>query len=169
MDAAAELGKNLVISKHQIQPEYGDEQADAGRDCRTRLSRDQILRRERGQGNINFPCSADHVQDWQHYPVDPRSCYMCDNTTYGGGGSTMQCIFCYCHECVVCVVCCHLIYSGRRTCGRTSRGHTGGRAHRISPPSCCGACLNFNREKDPAIPFFPSSTVKYIEFGVPTN
>ena len=22
---------------HQIQPEYGDEQADAGRDCRTRL------------------------------------------------------------------------------------------------------------------------------------
>ena len=31
MDAAAELGKNPV-SKHQIQPEYGDEQADAGRD-----------------------------------------------------------------------------------------------------------------------------------------
>ena len=25
------------------------------------VSRDQILRRERGQGNINFPCSADHV------------------------------------------------------------------------------------------------------------
>ena len=31
MDAAAELGKNPV-SKHQIQSEYGDEQADAGRD-----------------------------------------------------------------------------------------------------------------------------------------
>ena len=31
MDAAAELGSNPV-SKHQIQPEYGDEQADAGRD-----------------------------------------------------------------------------------------------------------------------------------------
>ena len=31
MDAAAELGRNL-LSKHQIQPEYGDEQADAGRD-----------------------------------------------------------------------------------------------------------------------------------------
>ena len=28
---AAELGRNSV-SKHQIQPEYGDEQADAGRD-----------------------------------------------------------------------------------------------------------------------------------------
>ena len=31
MDAAAELGRNPV-SKHQIQPEYGDGQADAGRD-----------------------------------------------------------------------------------------------------------------------------------------
>ena len=38
MDAAAEIGRNPV-SKHQIQPEYGDEQADAGRDCRTRLAR----------------------------------------------------------------------------------------------------------------------------------
>ena len=25
----------------------------------------QVLRRERGQGNINFPCPADHEQDWQ--------------------------------------------------------------------------------------------------------
>ena len=31
MDPAAELGRNPV-SKHQIQLEYGDEQADAGRD-----------------------------------------------------------------------------------------------------------------------------------------
>ena len=31
MDAAAEFGRNPV-SKHRIQPEYGDEQADAGRD-----------------------------------------------------------------------------------------------------------------------------------------
>ena len=38
--------------------------------------------------------------------------------------------------------------------GRTSRGHTGGRSHRIShPPSFCGAYLNFSREKDSAIPF----------------
>ena len=38
--------------------------------------------------------------------------------------------------------------------GRTSRGHTGGRSHRIShPPSFCGACLNFSREKDSAILF----------------
>ena len=58
MDAAAELGRNPV-SKHQIQPEYGDEQAGAGRDCRAEpVSRDQIRRRERGQGYIMFPCSA---------------------------------------------------------------------------------------------------------------
>ena len=32
------------------------------------VSRDQILRRERGQGKSHFlPCSADHVQDWQPY------------------------------------------------------------------------------------------------------
>ena len=38
------------------------------------VSGDQILRREQaGQGNINFPCSADHEQDWQPYPVDPYS------------------------------------------------------------------------------------------------
>ena len=35
------------------------------------VSRDQILRHARGQGNIDFPCSADHEQDWQPYPVDP--------------------------------------------------------------------------------------------------
>ena len=32
--------------------------------------RDQILMRERGQGNIDFPCSADHVQEWQPYVPD---------------------------------------------------------------------------------------------------
>ena len=37
------------------------------------VPRDQILRHERGQGNIHFPCSADHEQDWQPYPVDPYS------------------------------------------------------------------------------------------------
>ena len=35
------------------------------------VSRDQILRHERGEGNIHFPFSADHEQDWQPYPVDP--------------------------------------------------------------------------------------------------
>ena len=77
MDAASELGRNPV-SKHQIQPEYGDEQADAGRDCRTRLAKPNS--HERGHGKNIFSCSADHVQDWQPYPVDPYSCYMCDHT-----------------------------------------------------------------------------------------
>ena len=45
------------------------------------VSRDQILRHARGQGNINFPCSADHEQDWQPYPVDPYSA-VCDDHTY---------------------------------------------------------------------------------------
>ena len=43
------------------------------------------------------------------------------------------------------------IYSGRQTRGRTSRGHTVGRSHRICPPSSCSACLNFYREKDSAV------------------
>ena len=45
------------------------------------VSRDQILRHARGQGNIPFPCSADHEQDWQPYPVDPYSA-ICDDHTY---------------------------------------------------------------------------------------
>ena len=48
------------------------------------VSRDKILRRIRGQGNMNFPCSADHEQDWQPCPVDPYSCYMCDHTYIHG-------------------------------------------------------------------------------------
>ena len=45
------------------------------------VSRGQILRHKRGQGNIHFPCSADHEQDWQPYPVDPHSA-ICDDHTY---------------------------------------------------------------------------------------
>ena len=44
------------------------------------VSRDQVLRRGRGQENIYFLYSADHEQDWQPYPVDPYSSYMCDHT-----------------------------------------------------------------------------------------
>ena len=31
-----------------------------------------------GEGNINIPCSADHEQDWQPYPVDAQS-PVCDD------------------------------------------------------------------------------------------
>ena len=44
------------------------------------VSRDPILRRERGQGNIYFPSSADDEQDWQPYPVDPYAA-ICDDHT----------------------------------------------------------------------------------------
>ena len=55
------------------------------------VSRDQTLRRERGQGNIHLPCSADHEQDWQPYPVDPypflyvMTIHINISVQYGGG------------------------------------------------------------------------------------
>ena len=67
MDAVAQLGRNLG-SKDQIQSEYGDEQADAGRDCRTCLARPNSQARTRTG-------KADDEQDWQPYPIDPYSCY----------------------------------------------------------------------------------------------
>ena len=71
MDAAAELGRNPV-SKHQIQPEYEGEQADAERDCRTRLARPNSLAgTQTGKYSFFLFSCADHVQDWQPYPVDP--------------------------------------------------------------------------------------------------
>ena len=52
MDAIAELERNPA-SKHQIQPEYRDEQADAGRDCQTRLARPNSQART-GTGKYSF-------------------------------------------------------------------------------------------------------------------
>ena len=60
----------------------------------------------------------------------------------------------YWYEVCVCVCVFFPFILDIKFVGRTSRGHTGGRSHRIShPPSFCGACLNFSREKDSAIPF----------------
>ena len=54
MDATAELGRNPV-SKHQIQPDYGDEQAGTGRDCRTRLAKPNFQARTRtGQYHVSL-------------------------------------------------------------------------------------------------------------------
>ena len=80
MDAAAELGRNPV-SKHHFQPEYGEMSRLTRDGTAESVSRDQIFRHARGQGNIIFPCSADHEQDWQPYPVDPYSA-ICDDHTY---------------------------------------------------------------------------------------
>ena len=44
------------------------------------VSRDQILRHERDREIFMFPCSGDHEQDWQPYPVDPYSYDMSEHT-----------------------------------------------------------------------------------------
>ena len=55
MDAVTKLGRNPA-SKHQIQPEYRDEQADAGWDCRTRLARpNSQTRTNADRGIFIFP------------------------------------------------------------------------------------------------------------------
>ena len=46
----------------------------------TRLARPDSQART-GTGGYYFPCSADHEQDWQPYPVDPYSA-ICDDHTY---------------------------------------------------------------------------------------
>ena len=70
MDVAAEIGRNPV-SKHQIQREYGELSRLTRDGTAEPASRDQIIRRERGQGSVHVPRSADHEQDWQPYLVDP--------------------------------------------------------------------------------------------------
>ena len=56
MDAAAELGRNPVRKHHNVQPEYGDEQTDAGRDCRTNPSRTTKFSGANADGEISiFP------------------------------------------------------------------------------------------------------------------
>ena len=43
----------------------------SNRSCETKFSGANADR----EGNVNFTCSADHVQDWhQPYPVDPCVC-----------------------------------------------------------------------------------------------
>ena len=49
-----ELGRNPV-SKHQIQPEYGDEQADARRDCRTPSSETEFFGTNGDREILIFP------------------------------------------------------------------------------------------------------------------
>ena len=60
MDAAAELGRNPVSTRFSLSREMSRLTRDGTAEP---VSRDQILRHERGQGNINFLCSADHEQD----------------------------------------------------------------------------------------------------------
>ena len=165
------------------------------------VSRDQILRHARGQGNVHFPCSADHEQDWQPYPVDPYSeLYVMTIHTYytrhytvdpklpplGNpfkyhveedlslqpiyeitvvhyyyivfGCRTTLFLFCFCCFSVVPACVCVCVFSSHSFWTSSSldvpAGVTQEEGHRIfNPPSFCGACLDFCREKDSAIPF----------------
>ena len=78
LDAAAGLGRNPVSTRFSLSMEMSRLTRDGTAEP---VSRDQIIRHARGQGNIHFPCSADHEQDWQSYPVDPYSA-ICDDHTY---------------------------------------------------------------------------------------
>ena len=76
MDAAAELGRNPVFSLSM-------EMSRLTRGGTAKpVSRDQNLRHARGQGNINFPCSADHEQDWQPYRLIYTLLYVLTKHTY---------------------------------------------------------------------------------------
>ena len=80
MDAAAEIGRNPV-SKIKPDLSWVWKVSRLMRDGTAEpVSRDQILRRERGQEKVHFPYSADHERDWQPCPVDPYSA-ICDDHT----------------------------------------------------------------------------------------
>ena len=70
MDTAAELGRIPVSTRFSLSMEMSRLTRDGTAEP---VSQFQILRRERGQGNIHFPCSAENEQDWQAYRVDPYS------------------------------------------------------------------------------------------------
>ena len=81
------------------------------------VSLDQILRRER------FPCSTDHKQDWQHYPVDPYSALSHDHTYING---TSSCA-----------------WLASPACGKLKREHTGLLStRRLNLALSLSACLN---------------------------
>ena len=58
------------MNKNQVHPQVwrmGELTRDGTAET---ASRDQIVRHERGHGNINFPCLADLGQNWQSYRVN---------------------------------------------------------------------------------------------------
>ena len=62
MDAAAKLRRNPVVStRFSVSMEMSKLTRDGTAEP---VSRDQMFRHARGQGNIHFPCSADYEQDW---------------------------------------------------------------------------------------------------------
>ena len=75
MDAVAEIGRNPVSISTRFS--LSMEMSRLTRDGTAEpVSRDRILRRERGQGFFFFSCSADHEQDCQPYPIGTFRCHM---------------------------------------------------------------------------------------------
>ena len=71
----AETGRNPVSTRFSLSMNMSRLTLDGTAEP---VSGDHILRREQGQRNIHIPCSTDHEQDWQPYPVDP-SLAICDD------------------------------------------------------------------------------------------
>ena len=63
-------------------------------------------------------------------------------------------------------VCCHPIYPGRQGCGRTSRGHTGGKLHGFLHLASAVFALIFMARR---IPSSLSLVDRDVEFCVPTS
>ena len=61
----------------------------------------QILRHARGQGNVHFPCSADHEQDWQPYSVDPYSAICDDHNAFAGHHGPINMRFSFPHPLLI--------------------------------------------------------------------
>ena len=78
MDATVEIGRNPV-KKHQTSSRVWRMSRLPWDGTAEPVYRGQMLRHERGQGNVHFPYSADHEQDWQPYPVDPYSAICGDH------------------------------------------------------------------------------------------
>ena len=100
------------------------------------VSRDQILRHARGQGNIDFPCSANHEQDWQPYPVDPYSA-ICDDHTY-----IHRQIHTYIHTCHI------MVTSATQTERDSNREKNFARSNQ---PRTCTVCKLCRQIKQPII------------------
>ena len=78
MDAAAEIGRNPVSTRFSLSMELSRLTRDGFAEP---VSRDQIPKGERGQGNIQFSCSADHEQIG-HLPRLILTLAICDDHTY---------------------------------------------------------------------------------------
>ena len=174
--------------KHQIQPEYGDEQADAGWDCRTRLARPNSQARTRTGKYSFFPVQvttsrignltrliytlAICVTIHTCVPTATRSyrttvCvlfhfYFFGDIAFSEYFCTIVAFFYMYGECVCCVFFPSIL--DIKFVGRTSRGHTGGRSHRIFNPAV-RALIFVARRIQP----FLSLVDREVEFCVLTN